>query len=108
MIKMNRSEAFSRLTALYGKWNTWDRSIHLAYGLLRGVPYAKMEASANDNPHATLFEYVMWRVGAWPDHPHIATDGYRRAIDRTLKQEAESLVVWVKKTPRVKHFAVIE
>jgi hypothetical protein len=39
MEKLKKQEAFKRATEAFGEWKTWGRAQHLAYGLIRGVPY---------------------------------------------------------------------
>ncbi len=102
MLKMKKYEAFAKMTKLFGPWNTWSRAEHIAYGLARGVPYASMEASANDNPLAVCIESRLWSLGVFPEYPKPIEDGKYHAIPREIYSEINALVVWVKKKPRVK------
>ncbi len=102
MLKMKRYEAFAKMTKLAGPWNTWGRAEHIAYGLVRGVPYVKMERCSNDNPLAVAVEDRLWSLGAFPDHPKPTADGKYHSIPREVYEEVKALVVWVKKEPRVK------
>ncbi len=102
MLKMKKYEAFAKMTKLFGAWNTWGRAEHIAYGLVRGVPYAKMERCSNDNPLSVSIESCLWAIGAFPEHPKPADDGRFRSAPREIYEEVKALVVWVKKEPRVK------
>ena len=102
MLKMKQYEAFAKMTKMFGPWNTWGRAEHIAYGLVRGVPYARMERCSNDNPLATLVEDRLWALGAFPEHSKPAEDGKYRSVPREIYDEVKALVVWVKKEPRVK------
>lgn len=102
MLKMKRYEAFAKMTKMAGPWNTWGRAEHLAYGLVRDVPYARMERCANDNPLAVAVEKRLWELGAFPEHPKSSEDGKYHCVPREIYDEVKTLVVWVKKTPRVK------
>jgi hypothetical protein len=106
MLKLSKKVAFGLMIKHFGPWKTWDRAAHIAYGLIRGVPYSRMERCSNDNPRATMFDYALWKLGAWPDYPYIQVPGRFSSINREHQQEALSLVVWVKKQPRVKHVEV--
>lgn len=48
ILYIKKFEAFQRAIKAFGPWNTWGRLEHLAYGLVRGVTYARMEATSND------------------------------------------------------------
>ncbi len=102
MLKMKKYEAFAKMTKLCGPWNMWGRAEHIAYGLVRGVPYERMESSANDNPHAVMYIDVLWKVGAWSEHPAPEGNGFR-SPPNVCYQEAITLVKWIKKTPRLKN-----
>ena len=101
MLKMRKYEAFEKMTKLCGPWNTWGRAEHIAYGLIRGIPYEKMERTANDNPHAVEFSGVLWKIGAWPENPCDGRGSW--LLPRELRDECNKLVIWVKKVPRIKH-----
>lgn len=101
MKTMKKSEAFEKMVELFGEWRTWGRAEHIAYGLIRGIPYERMERCSNDNPHATSFEHRLWKLGAWPEHPY-PTDTRYPSVPREIRDEASALVKWVKKEPRVK------
>ena len=98
MLKMKRYEAFEKMTKQCGPWNTWGRAEHIAYGLVRGVPYARMERCSNDNPNAVTWKHVLWKLGAFEEHPYVE-GGY---LPQALYNVEADLVVWVKKEPRVK------
>lgn len=48
ILYIKKFEAFQRAIKAFGPWATWGRLEHLAYGLVRGVAYARMEATSND------------------------------------------------------------
>jgi len=125
MEKLKKSEAFQRALSVFGDWRTWGRSQHVAYGLIRGVPYVAMEKYANDRPEHTSIASALARLGAWPE-PWEAEDNrawwarifgpkpaetppqipdprklaFKQAHDNV--REVEALVVWVQKPVRVK------
>lgn len=97
MEKLKKTEAFKRALAAFGSWKTWGRAEHLAYGLIRGVPYAAMERCSNDNPHAVNIAWALNKLGAWPAYTKVERPW---EVPADCRQEAERLVVWVRKTPR--------
>lgn len=102
MLILKKFEAFERAVKAFGPWNTWSRGHHLAYGLARGVPYARMERTANDNPwscwpgvHRSLVALgVMEDLSAVP-YADVRHDDPRRHLD-------PAVMVWVHKVPRVR------
>lgn len=99
MLKLKKQVAFELMVKSFGPWNTWGRAQHLAYGLIRGVEYSRMERYSNDNPHAVTVDYALWRLGAWEEHPFV-NDGKFRSIPRECYDEVQKLIVWVKKPVR--------
>lgn len=118
MEKLSKKEAFSRAIEAFGPWNTWDRSDHIAYGLIRGVPYVAMEKYSNDNPSHYSITSRLVRLGAWPKPqpeetprswwrrlfgkkdesqpaPRVSHENIREHVP-----EVASLVVWVQKPAR--------
>jgi len=102
MLKMKKYEAFAKMTKLFGPWNTWGRAEHLAYGLVRGVPYERMERCCNDNPLCMGVEACLWALGAFSEHPKSVENGEFRCVPHEIYDAVNALVVWIKKTPRVK------
>jgi hypothetical protein len=96
MEKLKKTEAFARATAAFGEWRSWGRAQHLAYGLIRGVPYEAMEKCANDNPHSVRIVWALYQLGAWPE---VKVDR-SYLMPEACRKEVEALVVWVRKTPR--------
>lgn len=96
MIILKRFEAFERAVKAFGPWNTWGRANHLAYGLVRGVPYAAMERTANDNPFALWpsIQTCLEKLEALPS----STNNYEQ--EKLNRAEVHALVVWVPKPPR--------
>lgn len=118
MEKLKRHEAYDRAVAAFGEWRTWNRSEHIAYGLIRGVPYASMERYANDSPSMYSITLSLVRLGAWPE-PQLeetprswwerlfgkkAADPTRTAYELVSKRidEVQPLVKWVRKPVREK------
>lgn len=99
---MKRYEAFAKMTKLFGPWNTWGRAEHIAYGLARGVPYARMERCSNDNPPSYEAARVLWKLGAFEGHEPPPTSSAYPSVPHALYDEVIKLVVWLKKEPRVK------
>jgi hypothetical protein len=95
---IKKKEAFKRAIAAFGPWNTWGRAHHLAYGLIRGVAYSRMEKCANDNPHSVPIEWLLYQLGAWPE-VKVANSW---SLPREMREEVAKLIVWVRKTPRGK------
>lgn len=102
MLKLKKFEAYARMTKLFGPWSTWGRAHHLAYGLIRGVPYAAMERTANDSPWATSYIEALWKLGGWPEHPYPEDHPAWKPTPPAVTREAAGLVAWVKKEPRVR------
>lgn len=106
MEKVKKKEAFKRAIAAFGEWRSWGRAEHLAYGLIRGVPYAVMEKCANDDSHAFLgmwghcssIRAALHKLGAWPEY---AAAQYI-SLPKECLDEVKVLVVWTKKVPRGK------
>ncbi len=101
MIKLNRYEAFERMKAIVGPWSTWQRHHHLAYGLIRGVPYVKMERYCHDNILWIRHQVsrVLWQLGAWPDDPfRIPEEGSHKIFypKNENSKEVDKEMVWVK------------
>lgn len=98
---LKRSEAFKRAVSAFGPWNTWSRANHLAYGLIRGVPYSSMERCTNDDPHVWAFWFAkcLRMLGAWP----LADEAERQKYPTKEEiEEVKSLITWVRKPIRVK------
>lgn len=99
MQTMKKKEAFARALKVFGPWNTWRREHHLAYGLIRGIPYSRMEKCSNDNPLSVSVEYALWALGAWPECPK-PTDGKFHGIPIEYRKETWGMIEWVHKTIR--------
>lgn len=99
MNTFKKSYAFAAVVKAFGPWNTWGRREHLVYGLIRGVEYSRMERCSNDNPDPYTLEYIMRRdlkdLKLWPEETTV----------NERQRELASLVVWMKKEPRVKRSA---
>lgn len=100
MLKLKKKVAFELMVKFFGPWNTWGRAQHIAYGLVRGVEYSRMEKYSNDNPHAVDVVSVLWKLGAWEEHKFV-DDGKFRLAPRECYEEVQKLIVWVKKPIRV-------
>lgn len=103
MEKLKKFEAFSRAQALFGPWRTWHRSQHVAYGLVRGVPYSAMEKCCNDAPPWGSIAFALARLGAWPEV--VVPAGAKPwqvpvGLTQAHRDEVAALVQWVHKTPR--------
>lgn len=98
MLMLKKKVAFELMVKFFGPWNTWDRAAHLAYGLIRGIEYSRMERCSNDNPHAVGVVRALWQLGAWEEHPYTEN----KCPPWACYDEVAKLVVWVKKEPRVK------
>lgn len=96
MVILKRRKAFELMIANFGPWNTWGRGEHLAYGLLRGVEYSRMEKYSNDDPHSTDVVRVLWKLGAWEEHPYVQG----KLIPVACYDEVSRLIVWNKKPVR--------
>jgi hypothetical protein len=99
MQTMKRNEAYARAIKVFGPWNAWKREHHLAYGLIRGISYSKMEKCCNDNPLAVPVEYALWALGAWPENVK-PNDGKFHCIPIEYCKETWGLIQWVKKPVR--------
>lgn len=100
MEKLNKYEAFTRAVAAFGAWRTWSRSEHVAYGLIRGVPYSAMERYCNDAPQHYNIASALLKLGAWPAPEGAPRPSYEILTKYT--QDVAALVVWVRKPVRVK------
>lgn len=98
---MKKYQARAAALAAFGPFNTWGRAEHLAYGLVRGVAYSRMEKCSNDNPHAFPLGHKLRELGAWPEHV-VANDGKFHSLSKECYDEVQALVVWVRKEPRVR------
>ncbi len=99
MEKIKKFEAFQRAQAAFGPWRTWHRSQHVAYGLVRGVPYVSMERCSNDAPPWYSISRALAQLGAWPEVKPPTGSEFFSPPD-AVRREVEALVVWVRKTPR--------
>lgn len=102
MKTMKKLAAFKKMTEVFGPWNTWGRSQHLAYGLIRGVEHSRMEKCSNDNPPTYEVACHLWKLGAFEAHEPPPNDGKYRSLPTDIHSEVRTLIVWVKKEPRVK------
>ncbi len=102
MKTMKKFEAFKKMVEKFGPWNTWSRSEHIAYGLARGVPYARMERCSNDNPPTYSVASDLWKIGAFEEHEAPPKDGKCRPVPGDVFKQVSDMIVWVKKEPRVK------
>lgn len=120
MEKIKKSEAFKRAVAAFGEWRTWTRSQHIAYGLIRGVPYSAMERYANDNVDHFRITSALIALGAWPEPASEETPrswweriwgkkiAEKQSLRPTYEQvkahigEVHTLVVWARKPVREK------
>ena len=101
MLKLKKKQAYELMVNYFGPWYSWGRAQHLAYGLARGIHYVKMEKCSNDNPFAVPFEFYLWKLGCFPEHPYIEGKKWYQVPDAVL-QEIREHVKWIKKEPRVK------
>lgn len=103
MKTMKKTAAFKKMTETFGPWKTWSRADHLAYGLIRGVEHSRMERCSNDNPPTYEVACRLWELGAFEAHqPPAKEPGRFRSPPREVHDEVRTLIVWVKKEPRVK------
>jgi len=65
MYTKRRSEAFKKACAQFGPYKSWNREQHLAYGLIRGVEYSRMEPCANNKPRHRDIATHLYALGAW-------------------------------------------
>lgn len=100
MEKIKKYEAFTRAVAAFGEWRTWNRWQHIAYGLIRGVPYVAMERYCNDIPDPYQIASALFKLGAWPVAEGAPRPSYE--ILTAYSQEVAKTVVWVHKPVRVK------
>jgi hypothetical protein len=117
MEKLKKQEAFSRAVEAFGDWRTWGRAQHVAYGLIRGVPYVAMEKYANDKPSHYDIARCLIKLGAWPEpkeaeaprswwqrlfgkKPDVKVTEVGYEWVRRHQDEVEGLVTWVQKPPR--------
>jgi hypothetical protein len=101
MEKLKKVEAFARAKAAFGPCRTWSRAHYIAYGLIRGVPYPVMERCSNDIPPTYWVALALACLGAWPPvRASVSKDAVRRQTALDHCPEVNSLVVWVRKTPR--------
>ena len=98
MEKLKKEEAFARAQAAFGPWREWGRRQHVAYGLIRGVPYVAMERCSNDNP--PTYGIALAHLGAWPELKPVKDKPL--IVPEAQRQEVKALVVWVHKKPRGK------
>ncbi len=108
MKTLKRKEAYEFMVKNYGPWVSWGRFQHLAYGLMRGVPYAKMERCANDNPLSDCdLWFAVWKAGCFDDLPYVeGTKSWN--VPWEARKRVVERVVWIKKTPRVKNVITTE
>jgi hypothetical protein len=100
---MKRKNAFELMLKNFGPWKTWGRVQHLAYGLLRGVPYSKMERCSNDNPPEYLVGRLLYEIGAFEQFPPPKKEpGKYYSTPGEINKFMHTLIVWVKKQPRTK------
>ncbi len=118
MEKLKKREAFNRACEAFGDWRGWSRWQHIAYGLIRGVPYSAMERYCNDNPDPYTVTRELVKLGAWPKPEAEETPRSwwerlfgKKAVKKVIAGYADvnahlaevgALVVWVKKPVRVK------
>lgn len=101
MEKIKKYEAFTRAVAAFGEWRTWNRWHHIAYGLIRGVPYVAMERYCNDTPDHWSTMRALLKLGAWPECPAgNGTEAWN--AHKVYHEEVSKSVVWVRKPVRVK------
>lgn len=103
MLKLKRKEAFDRAVALFGPWGSWGRAEHVAYGLIRGCEYARMERCANDAPPMLNITRNLGYLGAWADWA--PAKGTFALPPPAVDADVSALVEWVRKTPRPKRQA---
>lgn len=100
ILYIKKFEAFQRAIKAFGPWNTWGRLEHLAYGIVRGVAYARMERTSNDDfCYRTLAERVQQLDGfetKWgKEFTSVNSDLRQSAI-----KELQALCPRVQKRPR--------
>jgi hypothetical protein len=106
MKKIKKIVAFKKMTEMFGPWKTWSRAVHLTYGLIRGIAYSRMEKCSNDNPPIYWVAYKLWELGAFEAHPPPAKEPDKfRSLPREVYKHVKTLIVWLKKEPRIKKIA---
>jgi len=100
ILYIKKYEAFQRAIKAFGPWATWGRLDHLAYGLVRGVAYARMERTSNDNfCYLSLAERIQQLDGfpeKWGKEYNKANHDLRQAAVKEL----QALCPRVQKVPR--------
>lgn len=99
MLKLKKKVAFELFVNTFGPWNTWDRGVNLAYGLIRGVEYSRMEKYANDNPYGFNIAFNLWKIGAWEEFPYI---NGKYSAPHECRVAVKKLVIWVRKPVKIK------
>ncbi len=98
MIKLNKKVAFKRMVNLCGNWNTWSRNEHIAYGLIRGIDYERMEKYANDCPCHSSIARILWKLNIWEEYPYVEDNtGIFKSAPIRCYEEVHMLVRWNRK-----------
>lgn len=98
MLKLKKIDAFKLACDKFGPWESWGRSEHLAYGIMRGIPYSSMEKYANDNPHACNGVAMnLWKLEIFKEEYPL--ENMKWEFCRKVEKE---IAVWVRKPIRVK------
>lgn len=102
MNTLKKRDAYRFMVENYGPWKTWGRFQHLAYGLMRGVAYERMERYANDNPLSDCeLWYALWKAGCFEEFPYVAGTRSWNTPHETYMY-VRSIVTWVKKPVRAR------
>jgi len=118
--RLTRRAAFALATAKK-PWKQWNRADHIAYALIRGVPFSKIERVSNDKPPYLAVTELLAEWGAWSSAaiPAVKNSWWRRLfgwVETETHARAElihdivcqhlkdvlRLAPWERKTPRKK------
>ena len=102
MKKIKKIELRNKLIALYGAWNTWDRWVHLAYGLARNIEYSKMERCSNDAVCHASIARILYKCDMFEEYPAPTETNVYRSTPREICDFVKTKAHWVKKEPRAK------
>lgn len=94
---LKKKEAFKLMIELFGPWKTWERHHHVAYGLIRQVPYRKMEKYSETKLTPYYVAWCLMLLGAFPDY----LDKKWKEVKiwntpRELSKQVEPLIPWLK------------
>lgn len=99
---LSRKAAFELFVKLFGPYKGWGRTVHIAYALIRGVDYQKLERVCNDEPQIDDIARKLHLTCIFSELEPPPVQARWWTPPKEIRAEVVDLVKWIKKPVRKK------